>query len=213
MRRLTLVDSLFMLGHDEFTGKAVLTRTMLGIGLAGAVLCDLLLAERITVERRKVQPISRQPTGMDTADQVFSQIRAERDDHPVRDWVDHLRDDLPETVTDNLLRAGVVTHEVDRVLMRKVHRYPPADLLTSTSARSRARSAVLGRIRPDPHSASLAVLAWTIGLDDIYEGELDRAQVKKWMEETSRAMPGVIADVLSGVEAVSAAVVYTGDRR
>ncbi|MEC3982666.1 GOLPH3/VPS74 family protein [Amycolatopsis sp. H20-H5] len=213
MRRLTLVDSVFLLGHDEFTGKPVLTRTMLGIGLGGAVLCDLLLADRITVERKKIQPISHLPTGMDTADQVLSRIRAERDKHLIRAWVDHLRDDLPEIVTANLLRDGVVSHEIDRVLLRRIHRYPPVDLLTSTSARSHARSAVLGRTRPDPHSASLALLAWTIGVDDLYEGELDRAQVRKWMDETTRAMPRRIADVISGVEAVGAAVVYTGDRR
>ena len=36
----------------------------------------------------------------------------------------------------------------------------------STAARSKARAAVLGTERPDPHSVCLALLAWTIGLDD-----------------------------------------------
>ncbi len=213
MRRLTLVDSLFFLAHDEFTGKPALRRTGLGIGMAGSALCDLLLADRITVERKRIHPVSRQGIGNGTADQVFSRILAERDTHTVREWVDHLRGDLTETVAKNLLAAGVVRHETERVLMRKIDRYPPRDLLLSTAARSRARGAVLGTARPDPHSVCLALLAWTIGLDDLCEPELDRARLRAWADATHRELPRALADLISGVDAVAAAVVYTGDRK
>lgn len=213
MRRLTLVDSLFFLAHDEFTGKPALRRTGLGIGMAGSALCDLLLAERITVERKRIRPLSRQRPGHAIADRVFSEILAEREPHSVREWVGHLRQDLGETVADNLLAEGVINRETDRGLMRKIHRYPPRDLLMSTAARSKARAAVLGTERPDPHSVCLALLAWTIGLDDLCEPELDRAGLLAWAEATHRDLPRALSDLISGVEAVCAAVVYTGDRR
>ncbi|EMD24608.1 GOLPH3/VPS74 family protein [Amycolatopsis azurea] len=213
MRRLTLVDSLFFLAHDEFTGKPALRRTGLGIGMAGAALCDLLLAERITVERKRIRPLTRRGLAHPPLDRVFSEILREREPHTVREWVDHLRQDLGETVADNLLTAGVINRETDRVLMRKNHRYPPRDLLMSTAARSKARTAVLGTERPDPHSVCLALLAWTIGLDDLCEPELDRAGLRTWSEATHRELPKALAELISGVDAVGAAVVYTGDRR
>ncbi|MFI5592610.1 GPP34 family phosphoprotein [Amycolatopsis sp. NPDC051758] len=213
MRRLTLVDSLFFLGHDEFTGRAVLSRTSLGIGLAGAALCDLLFADRITVEDRKVRPIAAHPPGIPTADHVFSEIVSETAAYSVRDWVGHLRGELLSITADNLVALGLVRRAPDRVLLRRTHRYPPADLLVSTTARHKARAAVFGVDRPDPHSACLALLAWTAGVDDLCEPELGRAQVRGWMADTHEALPRRISDVISGVAAVAAAVVYTGDRK
>jgi len=213
MRRLTLVDSLFFLAHDEFTGKPALRRTGLGIGMAGSALCDLLLAERITVERKRIRPLSRRGLAHPPLDEVFSEILRERERHTVREWVTHLRHDLGETVAENLLAAGVIDRETDRMPLRKNHRYPPRDLLMSTAARSKVRAAVLGTEQPDPHSVCLALLAWTIGLDDFCEPELDRAGLRAWAESTHRELPKALAELISGVDAVCAAVVYTGDRR
>jgi Golgi phosphoprotein 3 GPP34 len=213
MRRFTLVDAIFLFGHDEFTGRAVLSRTSLGIGLAGAALCDLLFAERITVKDRKVRPIAGRPPGIPTADRVFSEIAAEPAAYRVRDWVDHLRGELPSRTADDLVARGLVRRVPDRGLLRRKHRYPPADLFVSTAARSRARAAVFGVDRPDPHAACLALLAWTAGVDDLCEPELARADVRAWMAETHEALPRRIADVISGVAEVAAAVVYTGDRK
>ena len=210
MRRLTLVDSFFFLGHDEFTGRPVLSRTSLGIGLAGAALCDLLFTDRITVETGKVRAIATRPPGIPTADHVFSEIVSETGTYRVRDWVDHLRAELPSIAADNLVALGLV-RRTPRLLRR--FRYPPEDLLVSTAARSKARAAVFAIDRPDPHAACLALLAWTAGVDDLCEPELDRARVRAWMEDTHHAMPRRIADVIAGVAAVAAAVVYTGDRR
>ncbi|MFJ9787185.1 GPP34 family phosphoprotein [Amycolatopsis sp. NPDC101161] len=210
MRRLTLVDSFFFLGHDEFTGRPVLSRTSLGIGLAGSALCDLLFTDRITVEDRKVRVIAARPPGIPTADHVFSEIVSETGTHSVRDWVDHLRAELPSVAADNLVALGLVRRTP--ALLRR-SRYPPADLLVSTAARSKARAAVFGIDRPDPHAACLALLAWTAGVDDLCEPELDRARVRAWMEDTHHALPRRIADVIAGVAAVAAAVVYTGDRK
>jgi hypothetical protein len=213
MRRLTLVDSFFFLGHDEFTGRAVLGRTSLGIGLAGAVLCDLLFTDRITVEGGEVRPITRRPPRIPTMDRIFSEILSENAAHSVRDWVDHLRGPLPSITADNLVALGLVRRTPDRVLLRRTHRYPPSDLRVSTSARTRARSAVFGVDRPDPHAACLALLAWTAGVNDLCKPELGRAQVRAWMADTHEGLPQRIADVITGVDAVAAAVVYTGDRK
>ncbi|WP_410672926.1 GOLPH3/VPS74 family protein [Amycolatopsis sp. cmx-4-68] len=210
---LTLVDAFFFLGHEEFTGRPVLSRTSLGIGLAGAALCDLLFTDRITVERGKVRPIAGRPPGIPTADHVFSAIISETGTHRVRDWVDHLRRELPSIAGDNLVAHGLVRRTPDRVLLRRRPRYPPADLLVSTAARARARAAVFGVDRPDPHAACLALLAWTAGVDDLCAPELGRAQVRAWMADTHHALPRRISDVVDGVAAVAAAVVYTGDRK
>jgi hypothetical protein len=125
--------------------------------------------------------------------------------------VDHLRGELPSVAAENLVALGLVRRTP--MLLRRRHRYPPEDLLVSTAARSKARAAVFGVDRPDPHATCLALLAWTAGVDDLCAPELGRAQVRGWMEDTHHGLPRRIADVVAGVAAVAAAVVYTGDRK
>jgi len=213
MRRFTLVDALFFISHDEFTGKPVLSRSMLGIGLAGAVLCDLLLTRRIIVEDKKIRPVARPRRGPAVTDRILSDIVAEPQRHTVRDWTDYLRQDILSLVAAPLIAAGEVTSRIDRSLLRNVQRYRPVDLLACTAARGEVRAAVFGHVELDLHSACLALLTWIVGLDNLCEPELGRGRLRQWMDGTLKSMPRPVAELVSGVEATAAAAVYTGDRR
>lgn len=208
-----MVDALFFMGHDEFTGKALVGRAMLDIGLAGAVLSDLLLTGRIAVEDKQVTPVVRPRPGEPVSSRVLADITAEQEVYSVREWVDYLRADVLALVADKLAESGLVTHSVDRGLLRKSHRYPPTDVLIASGARSDVRSVVLGRQRPDLYSVSLARLAWAVGLDDLGQPELDRKQLKAWLDQASKPLTRPVSDLLSGVDAAAAAAIYTGDRK
>jgi hypothetical protein len=213
MRRFTLVDALFFICYDEFTGKPVLSRTMLDVGLVGAVLCDLLLTRRIIIENKKIRPAAKPHRGPAVADRILADIVTEQGTYTLREWIDYLRQDILDLVSAPLIAAGEVIGRVDRSLLRKVQRYRPTDVLACTAARGEVRAVVLGQVELDLYAACLALLSWTVGLDNLCEPELNRGQLRSWMDSTLKSMPSQVADLISGVEATAAAAVYIGNRR
>lgn len=209
---LSLCESLFFLGNDPFTGKPRIPQAILDIGLCGAVLGDLLFDERITLEHGAVVLTSRYATGDAAADRTLALIMGEMDQHGVRDWVEHLRDKVTASVTLSLAARGMVTPKENRAFLRRSILYPPADLRTAAEPRARIRTAVLGRTNCDLPTATLALLAWSIGVDDICEPDLNRRQMGEWVERVKSMIIDPIASLLTGVDSAVAASVYGGNR-
>ena len=49
-----LPDEFFLIAHDEFSGKLRISQDLLGCGLVGAQLADLVMARRIGIEAGRV---------------------------------------------------------------------------------------------------------------------------------------------------------------
>jgi hypothetical protein len=49
-----LADELFLIAHDEFTGKPLSAANLLDTALAGAVLAELIVDGRVTIDRGTV---------------------------------------------------------------------------------------------------------------------------------------------------------------
>ncbi|MFD1045164.1 GPP34 family phosphoprotein, partial [Kibdelosporangium lantanae] len=73
-------------------------------------------------------------------------------------------------------------------------------------------SAMLGRSRCDLPTATLALVAWAAGLDDIAEPDLTRRQMADWVERLKNMTIEPIARLVAGTEAAIAATVYGGNR-
>jgi hypothetical protein len=209
---LSLCESLFFLGYDPFTGKARIRQDILDIGLAGAVLGDLLFDERITLDHGTVILVSRYATGDGLADRTLALIMGEMEQHGVRDWVEHLRDDIATRIAQHLAEREFVTPKENRAMFRRSVQYLPADLRTASAPRARVRTAMLGRTNCDLPTATLALLAWAIGLDDICAPDLTRKQATDWSERVKGMIGNPVAGLVTGVDAAVAATVYGGNR-
>jgi hypothetical protein len=209
---LSLCECLFFLGHDPFTGKPRIRQDILDIGLAGAVLGDLLFDERITFDHGTVVLTSRYTTGDPVTDRMLALIMGEPAQHGVRDWVEHLRDKISPSITESLTDRRLVTPKENRGLLRRSIQYPPADLRTASAPRARIRTAMLGRANCDLATATLALLAWSLGLDDICEPDLTRKQMTEWIDRVKSMIIEPAASLISGVDAAIAATVYGGNR-
>src|ERR1700722_5262358 len=85
-----LGDDLYLMAHSDRTGRPYLQPRATGIGLAGALLAELLLAGGISLSsdgtlRATVVTPADQLTG-----QVQGQITAEREVLPAREWLQFL---------------------------------------------------------------------------------------------------------------------------
>ena len=211
--RPPLVEALYFLAHDEFTGKPQVARPSLEICLTGAIFCDLLFTGRISVNDGCLAATGKQGRGDRAFALVLAEIAGEPTGYPLREWIDHLRPEVVGMVVGQLVDAGMVTKVAERSLLRRAHRYPPTDLLVAAAGLTEIRGAVLGPAKPDVYNVSLALLAWHLGLDDLCEPQLDRRMLRSWLDRAAKPMPPAATEVLAAVEAAIAASVYGGERR
>src|SRR5919201_4176433 len=116
MRSFPLADELFLIGHDEYTGKSVINGTLLDTGLAGAVIGELVLAGRATVSGGRVVVQDPQRTGEPVSDAALAEMLKHPKPYTVRAWCEYLRDEVREIVGRRLVAGGVVRREQSRGL-------------------------------------------------------------------------------------------------
>jgi uncharacterized protein (TIGR04222 family) len=159
-----LADDLYLTAHNETTGRPYLQPRPLGLGLAAALLAELVLAGIITIRRQAdVAVISRQaPTDLLARD-VVTLIRSEYEPRPLRDWLLFLSRTAAQDVAFRLQRAGYLV-QTDRRFPRRAQRWVPAESNSAFAPLLRACSA-LDADRPlTIHPAVLAGLSMACGL-------------------------------------------------
>lgn len=158
-----IADDLYLLAHDDVTGRPFLQTRALGTGLAGALLAELMFAQAVWVRADRLQFTYRGLTPDDLGRHVLSLLLAEGESHPLRDWLLFLGASAEENVALRLEHAGYVMTANSRVPWRK-QRKIPADSDCAFAALIRVK-AVLERGRPATVSdVVLSGLALACGL-------------------------------------------------
>ncbi|MFD1152363.1 GOLPH3/VPS74 family protein [Saccharothrix hoggarensis] len=207
MDELTLADELALLAHDD-DGTRRLGQPALGYGLAGALLVELALAERIDVVDKKVTVLNPTPTGRPVLDQALARIADDKPRKPAH-WIDKLSKKLTEQVLDGLVAGGVLRREEDRVLLVFPRtRFPTPDGAeppAETDARARMTRAVTDDGPVDPRTAALCALVKAVGHDRKVFAHLPRAEVRKRLKTISEGEWAALA-VRKAIEQVQSAI-------
>jgi hypothetical protein len=206
MRTLPLADELFLIGHDEYTGKSIVNAELLDTGLAGAVLGELLLDDRIIVDEGRVSIRDPRPIGESVTDAALVEIRKQQETHPVRAWVEYLRDEVREVVGRRVIATGLVRREQSRALLRTVVRFPAVDTVAAAGPKVRVRYILERAETIDLHTATLAVLVRTTRLEASLV--LDPARGDP-IAEVLAGLPPDIRMLVTGVDAAVAAIALT----
>src|SRR5688500_2520469 len=120
MHALPLADELFLVGHDPYTGKPRVSDGALDTGLAGAVLGELALTDRIYVDDDTVVQVRDQrPYGERVSDAALGEIMKQNDLHPVRAWVEYLRDHARTMVAPRLVHTGLIERVQARSMLKQ----------------------------------------------------------------------------------------------
>lgn len=124
---LLLADDFFFAAHDDVNGKIRLTDRAAGLGLAGALLGELVLFRRITLERGYAVVVDHRPVRDALVNVVLEDVLAETEPRPVRDWLRYLGRNSYELVAQRMMRAGLVRTAQGR-RFRRTPAYRPVDL-------------------------------------------------------------------------------------
>ena len=211
---LTLPEEVLLLALRDEEGTIPMS-SMYGFAVAGAVIAELALRERITVEKVKksnlVQLIDQRPTGDPLLDDAQTQIRKAKRRASVVSWVGRLAQaSARDRVALRLVQRGILRRAEGRVLFffsRKA--WPTVDPRPEAQLVEHMRRAIFDGETPDARTAILIGLASSSGLlGNVFE-KRDLKERKERIEEiAATAHPADVTSqaVKSAIEAAVAAV-------
>jgi hypothetical protein len=205
---LPLHAELYLLAHDDDTGRQLINEQSLAIGLAGALLLELWFTERIHIgwafDYRQQQwreapgqlvVATPGPTANPLTDAALAAVERVAHTHA---GGDHLRtwlrgfaaSDLPERVQANLIMIGLLRRtQIRRYAgLVKSEAYLPVHERYAVRARAHIRDAVAyherrGRHRTSPDNQTVALCGLTAALElaeFLYEGRSTR-ELTEWL--------------------------------
>lgn len=203
-----LADELFLIAHDDYSGRAAAAARTLDPALAGALLGELALDGRITIANAQVYATDDRPRHDPVADRVLGEIVHRGDGHSARAWVRFLAPRVRHQVGDRLVAAGAVHRERARRLnLRTEVRWPGLD--PNQVAVPRVVLTALLERSDEPletRSAMLAALVRSAGVLRVLNLS-DRSAAER-IATARRLLPLGLRDLLDGVDAtITAAAV------
>jgi hypothetical protein len=208
MHTLPLADEFFLIGHDEYSGKPRVNAEVVHTGLAGAVLGELVLAGRATIADGYVVTRDQRPHGEHVTDAALAEILKQQDAHPVRSWVEYLREAVRDMVSPRLVKAGLVQRVQLRSMLRLTVRFPATDPIRAVAPQARLRYIVDHPDMLDSQTAILAALVRVTGLEHVL-GAGSAREAREMLGRIADQMPENLKAIAAGVDAAVANIALT----
>ncbi|MES2692975.1 MAG: GPP34 family phosphoprotein [Verrucomicrobiota bacterium] len=160
---LTFVEELVLLALDDTTGAPLpLPAAAFGYALAGALICDLSLLNRVDTDPEKLVVLSTATTCDPILDQALQTLSGTPETLPVSRWLGVFSENtrvFQNAAIDRLVARGVLRLEEKKILwVFGVRRYPTIDNQERTEVRTRLAALILGDDLPDPRDSMLISL-------------------------------------------------------
>jgi hypothetical protein len=165
MTSVALADELLLLAYDDVTGRCSVPPIALDLGMAAAILVDLILHGRVEIADGAVVPIDPSPTGHGVADEVLRRIQGEQP-QPAAFWLQRLRHGLRQHILESMVAQGMMRDQDDTAWdILRVHHYPAVDATVEQEVRGRLAEALSGASVPDERTAALAALVAAVRME------------------------------------------------
>ncbi|OGV72372.1 MAG: hypothetical protein A3K19_23480 [Lentisphaerae bacterium RIFOXYB12_FULL_65_16] len=165
---------MYLLALDDAQGVLKpMPVSALDYALAGALLMELALGDRIDTDLTSLKVTSTTPTGDPLLDETLRELQQKPEPQPTSFWLEQLAAPakrIPERVLARLVQNGILKQEDRRVLwVFEVRRYPLVDDREVKEVRTRLRELILGTDIPDPRDIVLLNLGNACRLlDDLF---------------------------------------------
>jgi hypothetical protein len=197
---VAIADDYFFVVHDVQTGRLRLHVRAAGLGLAGALLGELILNGKIDVAAGTLTVVDTHRPEDDLADQILRQLTADRQNRSLRTWLAFVSQGAIDRVGVRLIRAGHVETTKSRRPWGTVVRYVPTDLSMANRPADRLNQLVS---RGDPLNFADAMLAGLVavtGLTKLVWWEGDAVTLRQ-ISAAVASLPMSMRQVLAHTEA------------
>ncbi len=200
--QLPLADEVYLAAHDSARGRCLLTPATLGLGLAAALLGELVLLRRLEVADHQLTVLDDRPTADPATSAVLEQLLRESHHRQVRDWISFLATGVAaELLERRLARAGLVRRVTKRGLLGTRVRFVPTDPSLAAWPGTRIRiAATRGELLNLPDLV-LTGLVLATGLDQHVFVTLDARERDHLFDQLRRRMPATLQHLVGHAEA------------
>ncbi len=197
---MLLADDFFLIAHDDRDGRARLSPKSVELGLAGALIGELVLEQRILVEGPRLRLISREPPSDALAHTTLATMLAEPQHREVRTWLAYLGQTATDSIGQRLVRAGIVEQQQVRKLLRTTVRYVASDINLPAGRVVRLRRLLTSGEPMRVADTTLGGLAEATGLTGHILWDSDATSVRR-LHAMVAALPPPLRDLIVQVEA------------
>jgi Golgi phosphoprotein 3 GPP34 len=159
-----LADDLYFIAHDDRTGQARLYPRAVQLGLAAALLGELMLADRVVIHSGRIHVKSQQPPADALAHTILDRLTGQHPHSDLRTELAVIGGSAQDAVANRLERAGMLRYVQTRRLMRTAGRWVPTDPTQAAWRAARLRRLLSGADEVTWHDVILAALLSAIGL-------------------------------------------------
>ncbi|WP_432982012.1 GOLPH3/VPS74 family protein [Dactylosporangium sp. CA-233914] len=196
---MLLADDFFLIAHNDRDGRSRLSARATELGLAGAMLGELVLEQRILVEGARLRVLSNEPPSDPLAHKNLATMVAEIQHREVRTWLQFLGRTAVEEVGQRLARVGLVEQTQVRRLLRSETRYLAADVNLPAGRVVRLRRLLTGFEPMRVADTTLAGLAEATGLTGHILWDRDPAGARR-LQQAITTLPPPLRDLILQVE-------------
>ena len=179
--------------------------TSLRYALAGGVLMDLALEDRIDTDLEKLILVDPTPVGDDMLDPMLADIAGADATHDARYWVEQAAGRAYETrdaAMERLIARGILERRENRFLWAfRSRRYPPVDGIAEIEVKLRIMEVLFADVIPTPRDVVIICLANACGIftellsgDDLREVQ-PRIELVRGMDLIGRAVMAAVWDI------------------
>ncbi len=208
--QINFVEEIALLALDDTTGRRLPMPPLAhSYALAGAVLAELSLHNRIDTDLEKLTVLSTEPTGDSMLDDALKLIATAPAPQPVSRWLGFFSDrslELERAADERLVARGILRREQSTFLwVFGTRKYPTIDNHERSEVRTRLTALILGDDLPDPRDAALLSLLRACRLaETIFKGKEFTARADR-IERLAK-MDLVGREVAASIDAVTLAL-------
>ena len=203
---LTLFEELYLMAIDDEKGALVSsTKGRLGCGLAGALLAQLALLEKIRVnENHRLEIIDNGPSGDEMLDELLREIKDSKP-HKVTYWVNALSarpKPMFNQISERLVAKGILSLEDDHLLWPAQSSDSQPDVPLKYGIKRRLRGTILANEDIDLHNLTLLSIIRACNLSKLVFTKDERKAARRRIHEKliGEALDSPIGQTIEEIE-------------
>ncbi|MEV6032563.1 GPP34 family phosphoprotein [Nonomuraea sp. NPDC052116] len=206
-----LADDFFLVSWDTTgTGKPRLHLQGIALGLAGALIGELVLHQRIAVRGVRLDVIDSEDVTDKVANRVLSDIGDSPHHTDVRTWLAYLAQRSVDDVGARLVDAGLLEREAPKLLRRKPPRFFSTDFSKAMWPATRLRLALVRHWPLSPQDMALATLVDACDMTEtVLDDPADRRVARQYLTTLPTSIPQPLRDLSRQVSAAVGDAVLT----